>query len=121
MCRPSFAKSVPDRIQNGFLFRHHVGIPEAQNLVTARLKPECPRVVMFNFVWLSMLGAVELDDEFGGRTKDIGKVWSDGVLPAKSPTAKSLATQECPEPAFSVRGAVLGHDRALKRPRMFSA
>jgi hypothetical protein len=62
-----------------------------------------------------MLAAIQFDDQFRRRTKEIYDVRTNGLLAAESQSGKLFATQNGPENSFGVRR--IGTQRF--RQRMF--
>jgi hypothetical protein len=65
-------------------------------------EPARARFVVAKVPVHAMLIAVELDDEFGGRTIEIDDIGTDGLLPPETQACHLLATQQTPEFAFGI-------------------
>ena len=79
-------------------------IPEADHTVSLSLKPKLARAISFcNFV-IVVMPAIELDDEMGGRTKEIDHIRPYRRLTSKVRTEYRKFFDRAPQCAFVRRG-----------------
>jgi hypothetical protein len=95
---------VVDGGQDAVAVFHDFDIPEAQDVIAARLEKAGAVVVMADGFIRAVLAAVEFDNQFGGRAEEIDDVGTDGVLAAEAQIAKLARAQRGPENAFGVGG-----------------
>jgi hypothetical protein len=79
----------------------NIVIPDAQNPIPLRLQPRCARFICFGP--LSMLPAIDFDDEPCFQADKIGNVRTKGYLPSEAVAVDLFAAQSRPEPSFGVR------------------
>ena len=60
--------------------QENIVVPEAQHAPSVFLEPGCTRLIVRT---LSMLAAIELNDELVRDADEIGNEWADGLLAAK--------------------------------------
>ena len=97
-----------------------VDVPDADDAAAVLFEPVGAGGVAVAAFFVGVRGAVEFDDQFGLRAKEVGDVGADRGLAAEAEAGELFSAQEVPELAFGVRhraaevaGLGGGHVRAL--------
>nr|WP_244537119.1 hypothetical protein [Methylobacterium pseudosasicola] len=93
-----------DRVEDGLHRTHHIGIAEAEDAKTLRLKEAGSLEVIGGLPIQAMLIAIDFHDEMSGETAEIGHIGSKRDLPAKVRAIHRQAmAQMPPETPLSIR------------------
>ena len=86
-----------DRGEYGLGVREHIGIPEAKDRESLASKPPIPHGVTLAVTWLSVLAAVEFDDDPWVVRNEIDDVRPDRRLTAKLHPRDLAAAEAAPQ------------------------
>jgi hypothetical protein len=96
----SAPERIKNRLQHRFLIAQHIVVPKPQDAETFRVKPSGSRFIIG--LRVSMLPAIDLDDQSLRKAREVGDVSSNGSLAAKPEACELLSPQEIPEPSFGI-------------------
>ena len=82
-------------------FLHHVVVPVADDLVAVRL--DDPSALLIRFDRFGVLAPIQLDDESGGATGEVGDLAANLKLGRKPASVQLTATQPRPQQCLGVR------------------
>jgi hypothetical protein len=85
-------QGVDDHVQDVVWPLPEIAVPDPQHAIATRREPTRPDFIVEHLVVFGVLTAVQLNDQFGLRTKEIGNVRTHWMLAAKAITGKLLAT-----------------------------
>jgi hypothetical protein len=92
---------VPDCFEHTVAVLGQIVIPETEDAVALRFKPAVASQIALA---LSVLAAVEFDDQHGCRTHQINDVSPDGDLPSKFEACQSAITDDAPKVSLGFGG-----------------
>jgi hypothetical protein len=114
---------LADGLQNAFGIHEHVAIPETQHAKACLLKPLRPMLVGLDLI--SVLPAIELEDESNVVSDETRGVFQDRLLPKEFHPLESAIAQISPQQLFCARAisAQTSRPRCLRgrwlSPRFF--
>jgi hypothetical protein len=97
---------VEDRGENGFGVREHIGIPEAKDRESLSPEPAIPHGIAYPVHWLSVLAAVEFDDDSWGVRNEVDNVRADRRLTTKLHPCGLAAAEAAPQCDLRIGGAL---------------
>ena len=96
-------KGVDNHVQDVVWPLLEIAVPDPQHAIATRREPTRPDFVAVHLLIFRMLAAVQLNDQLGARTEEIGNVGAHRVLAAKAVTGKLFATEKRPQSTLVIR------------------
>lgn len=95
-------QGVEDHGHHAFSIVENVVIPESKNSVAVLSEISRASAVVDDTASRHMTGTIQLNDQFGLKMSKVGKIRTDGSLPAKMALADWQAPQGPPQPTLRV-------------------
>jgi hypothetical protein len=95
-----------DNLHNAIAIFQHIGIPEPEHAIAARVQVRCALHIILNRRTLRMLRTIQFDHDLRAMARKIRKVWTDWSL---SPEMQSKRLQQ----AKRIPKQLLGRCRAF--------
>ena len=92
-----------DGVDHAITLSHHLLIGKSENAIAARIQISRAHLVVRPASFGAMLAAIQLNDEFGAMTAEIGDVLAERRLAAKVQTNLFEIAQAHPQDAFGIR------------------